>query len=291
MKVYSHILAVACLGSTTAFTPQKLQLFTTSLRSSQSPESFPAPTLADTASPDKTLTKKPSPDVTVQGGSLRTWSFTTDRIDRVGVFLKTQGRPLNAEIDLWQGPDNCPQKISIYVEDGKLRPFSAVVETPGSQNAIAVRNTGKMEFPLVAGIEAEVAPKAGTSTTDRLDAVIEKLEDSCKPSTVQGGAIKTVPFPPQVKSVQILLTTDGRPLTAKIEFLQGPNNAKQIMEVYCEDGLLRPFFTVVETPGSGNVVRVLNTATMEYPILARVMPFELDEESDEGGSGGLFVVD
>merc|ERR1719506_2591002 len=93
--------------------------------------------------------------ILVQGGSLRTWSYRSPAIEQVQVVLSTEGRPLDADIELWHGPDNTPCKMRVYVENGQLRPFSAVVETPRGPNTIAVRNIGQIEFPIAANVIAD----------------------------------------------------------------------------------------------------------------------------------------
>lgn len=208
----------------------------------------------------------------VQGRTLKTWTFSDESVERVKVLMKTQGRPLRAEVYLWQGPDNVPQTLDVYVEDaGKNgRTFSCVFLTPMDSNAIAIRNTAAMEFPLYAVVEEDtVQNKFGMAKlVDAIENVNERL--------IQGGAVHTYPFDPSVQSVQVMLkTTDGRPLNARVELLQGPNNNKQVMEIYTEDGIERPFFVVIDTPGTGNVVRIVNTATIEFPLTARVEPFEV----------------
>jgi hypothetical protein len=213
----------------------------------------------------------------VQGGSLRTWSYRSPAVEQVQVVLSTEGRPLDADIELWHGPDNTPCKMRVYVENGLLRPFSAVIETPRGPNTVAIRNIGQIEFPLAADVFAENVDQPSADCTTSA-------------ATIQGGALRTYPFDPSVDSVAVLLETDGRPLNARIELLQGPNNNKQVIELYTEDGCDRPFFCVLETPGSGNVVRVVNTAPVEFPMTAGVVPHSINAMMESGAILGGDVV-
>jgi len=201
--------------------------------------------------------------ILVQGGTLKTWSYNSAAVERVQVYLTTEGRPLDADIELWQGPDNTPTKMRVYSEDGQARPFNAVIETPQSPNTVAIRNIGQIEFPLAASLIA-----------NDVDAPVSDFPATSM--TVQGGALRTFPFPAPVERVEVMLKTDGRPLNARIELLQGPNNNKQVIELYADDGLARPFFAIIDTMGSGNVVRIVNTAPIEFPMTASVQPHFVD---------------
>ena len=218
--------------------------------------------------------------ITVQGDTLRTCSFD-ETVGRVTVYLKTEGRPMNANVELWQGPDNSPQRMSVYLEDGSLRPFRCTIESPGSSNSVSIRNTGQMEYPLIAALEVDIS-----GDTEKLSDV---LLEQYKFRTIQGGAVYTTPFPPAVQSVQLCLKTDGRPLKARVELLQGPNNNKQVMEVYTEDGDERPFYVIIATPGVGNVVRIVNTATIEFPLVASIEPYIIEQGYVDSAASGNMV--
>merc|ERR1719313_2602171 len=127
--------------------------------------------------------------ILLQGGSLRTWSYRNPAVEQVQVNLATEGRPLDADIELWHGPDNTPCKMRVYVENGEVRPFSAVVETPRGPNTIAIRNIGQIEFPIAANVVADVVDMPSADCVQ-------------SSTTIQGGALRTYPFDPSVDCVQ-----------------------------------------------------------------------------------------
>merc|ERR1719475_10057 len=163
--------------------------------------------------------------VNVQGGSLKTWSFPSPMQDQAHIILSSDGNPLDSEINLWHGPNNSPIKVRVYSEDGAMRPFATVVDTLRGSHTVAVRNTGQVEFPLT----AEVFPDS-VRTPNPAEGVI-----------IQGSALRTWHYGPEVESVDIMLQSDGRPLNSRIELMQGPNNAKMIVEIYSENGVYRRF--------------------------------------------------
>merc|ERR1711937_913646 len=107
--------------------------------------------------------------ILVQGGSLRTWTYRSPAVEQVQVVLSTEGRPLDADLELWHGPDNTPTKMRVYVENGQMRPFSAVIATPRGPNTVSIRNIGQIEFPIAANVFAEdidtPSPECRSSST------------------------------------------------------------------------------------------------------------------------------
>lgn len=215
--------------------------------------------------------------VKVQGNTLKTWDIGETSTERVQLSIKSDGRPVHTNIELWHTPSYIPTKFSVYTEDGDVRPVHAILETPKHPKTVAVYNTGAMEFPF----DATVAKTGLGAAYDALSGVT--------PEKVQGGRITSYTFGAEVDSVQVLLKTDERNMKAKIELTQGPNQVKQIIEVYASVGYKNPFYAVIQTPGTNNAIRVINQNTVEFPFDAWVLPYETGGSGDSKpvmGSGG-----
>jgi len=213
-----------------------------------------------------------APMTIVQGGALRTWSFPTMTMGRVNIALTTQGpkegNPLNIDLQFNEGPDNTPQRMRIYSGKARLRPFKMWIDTPADTSAVFIRNLSPLEFPCEAKVDTEYEDLPPHETIENIS---DAMFEMGKPNVIQGaGAIRTYALDYSVSSVKVHLESDGRPLNAMIELTQGPNAIKYTIEVYTEDGMLRPFNCVLETPGPGNELRIVNTASMEFPLTASI---------------------
>lgn len=245
----------------------------------------------------------------IQGGSRHTYSAPHDR-DASHTFIESDGRPLDVEMELWDGPNNTPTRVKMYSEDGRMRPMNILTENPqrGRGNTMSVRNTGPMEFPINAGINSMgggpatmtpsgIPPSGGLAGSEGAYVTERDLAGFTRPSspsmargeTVQGGALRTFPLDYSVEAVQVTITSEGLPVNAKVELWGTSSHIKQLAEVYNDNGQTRPFAAIIDVPGGSNTIAVYNTGPMEYPIrvvvepVARIEGWDGKEES-VGGS-------
>jgi len=211
----------------------------------------------------------------IEGGSLKTCSFDQE-VERCTVFLMTGGSNLISEIELWQGPYNTPQKMTVYLQNGNESPFRATIQTPGGCNSVGIHNKAPLGFPMDTGIEV-----------DRPSEFESNFEDSIQNEhfrVIQEGRTDVTTFTPNVQSLRVSLRTDGHPLHARVEILDGRKNIKQVMEIYTEDGSERPFDAIIETCGGKNKIGITNTAEADFPLFAHVEPYIVGGKNDVGST-------
>lgn len=261
--------------------PKPIQRSTTKVHSTfAGPPSQPDTFKGDQLDSEE-IWNKPS-KVLIQGTTLQTWPIA-DNCKCVQLSISSNGRPLNSNVELWHGPDYMPSRMQVYIEDGYLRPFNALVFTPMSSNTLAVYNTRNMEFPCAAYVESD-------GQAQGLVMQPQRLMEQQRPELVQGqGAVRTWTYDVATSSVQIMLKTDGRDINARIELIQGPNNDKQVIDYYASDGKKRPFFAIIESPGIGNVVRITNLKPVEFPFSAWVAPYVVDPSIGASAPGGIMA--
>jgi hypothetical protein len=71
----------------------------------------------------------------------------------VQVTITSDGLPVNAKVELWGTSSHVKQLAEVYNDNGQTRPFAAIIDVPGGENTIAVRNTGPLEYPIKVVVE------------------------------------------------------------------------------------------------------------------------------------------
>lgn len=203
----------------------------------------------------------------IQGGALKTCRMH-ESVDRLSLSLTTNGNQLNSDIYLWDGPNECPQKISVYLENGQMHPFYATIENSDKASVIAVRNTGQITFPLIADHLFKSNDSESTNAT--LNNPAYALSSTHKNSFVQHGGTFTAKLTDFDEWVEVAILNDGRPMNARVELMNGPYDVREIIEVTCQDGKKYPFYTVLQIHGDCTL-RIMNTASADFPFRVAVV--------------------
>ena len=240
----------------------------------------------------------------IQGGSRRQYAAHGTRSD---VRLSTDGgRPLDARVELWDGPDNTSHNVRVWSEDGSGRPMDVAMERADHyqrwggvygghrrNGSLDVRNRGPMEYPIRAGVGHRPPPRrrrqqpqqqqlyAPPSSSTYAGGGRRTMTTTATETMIQGGTVRHFPVDPTASSVRVTLASGGGlPIKALVELLQGPGRVAQLAEVSNQHG--RPFGATFPTPGYGSTLAVRNDGPLEYPFYATVEPVSMEG----GGSGG-----
>lgn len=241
-----------------------------------------------------------SSSVVVQGGS-RVRYQTSPYKNRAHVNLETDGRPLDATVEMWQGPDNTPAKMRVYSDDGWTRPWKASFGKRGDSSSVFydtqtaaildIKNSGTMEFPMY----ASAGEAAECATMSTLPVPYLGPNNPTGFTEIQGGSVKTYSVGPEAAAVQVEITSDGLPVTAVVELLQGPNNVKQWAEIYVDDGYNHPWQAILDTTSrvygdatgsQTSTIRIRNKGSITFPIQASVEEVPLHGHNYDRPRGG-----
>jgi len=97
--------------------------------------------------PSPSLGSRLSAPKEIHGGDLTTFGFDPD-VQHVYVEISSEGMPIYAKVELYQGPMNAKAIADIYTDSGVIRPWSAVIPMPGPGASICILNEGPMAYPL-----------------------------------------------------------------------------------------------------------------------------------------------
>jgi len=257
MKLLVGAVALAALqGGADAFTAGAATVSMPAVNSRFGVSPFASVTMADSGWDMKEITPDGSLAQRIEGKTRKTWKFNDLSKDRVQVAVKSEGRPVNADIQLWLGPDWTPFTLKAYSEDGTLRPIQTLVGTRNKAAMIEVRNVGEYEFPISA---------ASNYAKGAMALAPEEIPAKTEGERCDGGALRSFPLSESAEQLEVVLRTEGKQLNARIELLNAPNNPKQTFEVFTNNGELNSLCVCFNTPDAGNTVRVVNLAAVEFP--------------------------
>mmetsp|Transcript_35935 Transcript_35935/g.43961 ORF Transcript_35935/g.43961 Transcript_35935/m.43961 type:complete len:354 (+) Transcript_35935:40-1101(+) len=229
------------------------------------------------------------------GGTVRTYPLPP-WADRCQYFIKSNGRPIKAEVNLWLGPIRKTHTNEITVEDGQLTPYSATLKFKKDSQVLKISTKESAELPIWAGVIVP-SPERHKILQENTEQLWKQIKGEPEKKTIQGGsttggggAIKYWAIPENVQSVQVLawsIDVSKKSFRCKIELLQGPDNKKQEYMLQCGGGS-QPYHGVIQTPGEGCVLWIRNLKFLEDGLFqVAVIPYEVIGDEYAASMGAL----
>jgi hypothetical protein len=224
----------------------------------------------------------PSLETVQGGGTIRTYKMPL-WANKCQMLFTTDGRPMKAEANLWLGPLRVVHTLKVDMEDGAKTPYQATLTFKKMGQVLKVSTSDSLEFPMLAGVyvpNPDRAQELQMNTEDVWNAANPEQKKRVQGGSTLGGggAIRYWQVPANVQSVQLLgwsKDVGKKSFKLKIEVLQGPNNIKQGFFLQCGGGT-QPYHSVIQTPGSGCVIRITNQKFVEDGLVqVAIVPYEV----------------
>jgi hypothetical protein len=115
------------------------------------PSEFPLTAAADYAKGAMTeVAQRPKGEI-CQGSSIRSYAIDAST-QQVEVCLRTDGKQLNAKIELLNSPNNPKQTYEVFTNNGELSSLCVNFNTPDASTTLRVHNLASVEFPCYISI-------------------------------------------------------------------------------------------------------------------------------------------
>lgn len=201
-------------------------------------------------------------DIRIEGGStLKTFKMPPHAERVQYIITSPSGRPIKAKVELWIGPIRCVHEMIYDCMSGGVFPLKATLQFKKLSPVLKISTDGSYEFPLECGVfvpTPEESDNIGKICSDMFYSA--PMKDRVQGgSTIdgKGGAIRTFNIDPSWDKTQIMVWSKDvgkKSFKTNIEVLQGPNNAKQHINLRC-GGSTQPYHAVIDTPGSDWTIR------------------------------------
>mmetsp|Transcript_7417 Transcript_7417/g.9565 ORF Transcript_7417/g.9565 Transcript_7417/m.9565 type:complete len:280 (+) Transcript_7417:1431-2270(+) len=217
------------------------------------------------------------------GGTLRTWKMP-EGTERCELAFKSNGRPLNAKVELWEGPVRTIHTGYIRNQDGALSPYKCTLKFKPGPWTVQITNDGPYEFQIEAGV-AVADPTKNEEIGKKTDVIFAKTQRVLLQGGNDqgvGGQVHSFPIDVSVQSVNVVASSQDvgkRAMKIQIEAIKGPNEPKQKYEIECA-GVAQPYMCTIPTPGSGWTLRIRSITYLEYPCEIAVVPAVVDESQN-----------